>query len=262
MRAPVAGSYHREGATPVKGPAVSDQPARPKIYLLPGLDGTGLLFAPLLGRLPAGAAQVVRYPFDHSESWEALVDVVRDQVDTGAPFVLFAESFSGPVAVRFLRACGERCVGLLACATFLSNPAPVGLRVATLPGVSRLVPARPPRWAVRRLLLSRRAPVELVGSVARVISTVPAATVARRLRLVRGLAAAPTRLPMPVVYVRGDQDRLVGARSEAEFLRAIPGATGRRAGGPHLLAQENPGAVAALLLDLCQLQRPREPSSR
>jgi pimeloyl-ACP methyl ester carboxylesterase len=226
----------------------------PKIYLLPGLDGTGDLFAHLVALLPANSARVVSYPLDHPASWEALVSAVASQVDTRSPFVLFAESFSGPVAIRFLSKHGARCVGFLACATFLSNPAPFLLRLATLPGVRALVPRRPPGWAVRRLLLSRNATDELVEQVAETIGRVPRRTVFRRLGLIRSLSAEAVDFDFPVVYVRGEEDRVVGPRLEAEFVAHVSECRVERVPGPHLLAQERPEAVARLLM-LCASKR-------
>ena len=128
--------------------------SQPTIYLLPGLDGTGALFGPLLAALPEKSAEVICYPPDHAASWDTLVDVVAGQVDVAAPFVLFAESFSGPAALRFLLKHGESCIGFVACATFLTNPAPLRMALTALPGVLRVVPQRPPHWVLRRLLLS------------------------------------------------------------------------------------------------------------
>lgn len=231
-------------------PGVSSPPALPPIYLLPGLDGTGELFAPLLAELPEGSARVVAYPFDHPASWGALGEVVAGQVDTSRPFLVFAESFSGPVAMRFLREHGERCVGFVACATFLSSPAPARVGLATLPGLLALLPRRPPGWVLRRLLLSRDASPALTAAVADTIERVPPATIRRRLQMIQGLRPEPARFEFEVVYVRALGDCLVGARSGAEFLNHVPGAVSRTVAGPHLLAQEEPAAVAELLIDL------------
>lgn len=218
---------------------------------MPGLDGTGELFAPLLRHLP-DSAHVVSYPFETPGSWQAFVEVVVNQVNTDAPFVLFAESFSGPVAVRFLAEHGDRCVGFLACATFLSNPAPIRMGLAALPGVLSLVPRRPPSWALRRLLLSSNATPGLTGLVADSISKVPRRTLLQRLRLIRTLSPELHSFEFPVIYLRGEQDRLVGQRSEHEFAANLPGCSVEHVSGPHLLAQECPQAVARLLMKLSE----------
>lgn len=225
--------------------------AGPTIYLLPGLDGTGDLFGPLLQALAARAARAISYPFEPEATWETLTRAALDQIDPSEPFVLFAESFSGPVAMRLLSEHGSRCVGYLACATFLSNPAPRLLALSALPCVLRLVPRRPPAWAVRRLLLSRSATPALTRQVADTIARVPRRCVRRRLALIRALEPAVAAFDHPVIYLRGTEDRLVGSRSQAEFAANVPGTRVETLAGPHLLAQERPEVVARLLLDLC-----------
>ena len=50
------------------------------LVLLPGLDGTGMIFEPLLTHLPEEIdAQVVRYPVDRPMSFQEHVDFAREQ---------------------------------------------------------------------------------------------------------------------------------------------------------------------------------------
>ena len=74
---------------------------RPRLVLLPGLDGTGLLFEPLLRALPKEIeATVIRYPGDQRLSYDELLEFLRDQLPRDTPFILLGESFSGPLAIR------------------------------------------------------------------------------------------------------------------------------------------------------------------
>ena len=69
------------------------------LVLLPGLDGTGLLFQPLVECLPdAIEPVVVSYPPDQKLGYEELLPLVLERLPA-APFVLLGESFSGPLAV-------------------------------------------------------------------------------------------------------------------------------------------------------------------
>ena len=72
------------------------------LVLLPGLDGTGLLFEPLLAALPSSIrTQVVAYPPDQSLSLAEYAALVRKLLPKG-DVVLLAESFSGLVALSLL----------------------------------------------------------------------------------------------------------------------------------------------------------------
>ena len=70
------------------------------LVLLPGLDGTGNLFQPLLKELPEELEPIgVSYRVWEFLNYSALRDLVLQRVPAGRPFVLLGESFSGPVAV-------------------------------------------------------------------------------------------------------------------------------------------------------------------
>ena len=73
----------------------------PSLVLLPGLNGTGDLFAPLLAKLPDSlSATVVRYPAAEPLDYLGHEAIARAALPTDRPFVLLGESFSGPIAIR------------------------------------------------------------------------------------------------------------------------------------------------------------------
>lgn len=70
------------------------------LVLLPGLDGTGNLFAKFVSTVtPNLDARIVRYPTDRPLSYADLLSTVVDTIPREEPFVLLAESFSTPLAV-------------------------------------------------------------------------------------------------------------------------------------------------------------------
>jgi pimeloyl-[acyl-carrier protein] methyl ester esterase len=95
------------------------------LVLLPGLDGTGDLFQPLLRELPDELEPiVVSYPVHKFLDYSALRDLALQHVPAGRPFVLLGESFSGPVAVLAAAARPEGLLGVILCASFVSAPRP------------------------------------------------------------------------------------------------------------------------------------------
>ena len=69
-----------------------------KLVLLPGMDGTGELFAGFAMALPEWIhPQVVRYPREHLSLTDLLL-TVRSALLKSEPFVILAESFSTPIA--------------------------------------------------------------------------------------------------------------------------------------------------------------------
>src|SRR5438552_16171249 len=99
------------------------------LVLLPGLDGTGRLFDPLLEILPADfTASVVSWPTDQSLSFNQLESFVREALPADKPFAIVAESFSGPLAVMIAASSPHNLRALILSASFISNPLPPALR--------------------------------------------------------------------------------------------------------------------------------------
>jgi len=72
----------------------------PTLVLLPGLDGTGDFFAPLVAalgdRIPTC---IVRYPLAGATDYPTCMAIARTALPTERPYILLGESFSGPIAV-------------------------------------------------------------------------------------------------------------------------------------------------------------------
>ena len=78
--------------------AGSTKTQRLRFVLLPGMDGTGELFADFVDALPKSFETVrVRYPADRCLSYSELEELV--QAACSEPFMLVAESFSTPLAI-------------------------------------------------------------------------------------------------------------------------------------------------------------------
>lgn len=106
-------------------PKISDPSDVPPILvLLPGMDGTGLLFRWFLEALPEDVETVVlSYPTRVFAGYDALVDLVRGRLPVDRRFVMVAESFSGPVALRIAAEMPKGLIGLVLVASFVSGPA-------------------------------------------------------------------------------------------------------------------------------------------
>lgn len=72
----------------------------PSAIVLPGLDGTGVLLEDFAAALSEHFdVQVIPYPADKPLRYPQLCAFVRERLPPG-DFILVAESFSGPVALR------------------------------------------------------------------------------------------------------------------------------------------------------------------
>ena len=138
------------------------------LVLLPGLDGTGNLFARFVFALtPCLEARIVRYPTDRSLSYADLFSFVLDAIPQSQPFVLLAESFSTPLAVRLAATNPASLKGLVICAGFIKSPLRGWMRYMTSFVQPPLFRIPPPRFLLERFLIGPQAPRALRDEVRR-----------------------------------------------------------------------------------------------
>ncbi|WP_437660778.1 alpha/beta fold hydrolase [Sorangium sp. So ce1182] len=218
-----------------------------KLLLLPGLDGTGALFAPFLEALSADIApEVVSYPADRALDYDALEALVAERLPADGPYALLGESFSGPLALRLASRRPGGLVGVVLVATFVTNP------VWIVPSLARhlvgawLFRRRPPAFVARRYLVGARASAEWLERFAANAETVDPAVMAARVRevltvdartLLQGCAA-------PLLYLGAAGDALVPPRVLRELCRLRPDLECATVEAPHLVLQLAPEASA------------------
>ena len=180
------------------------------LILLPGLDGTGELFAPLLSNLPPSlSAKVVSYPTSKVQSYAELEEVATRELPTDEPYILLGESFSGPVAVSIAARNPNGLVGLILVCSFVQCPVPVlryAKRLASILPLG-LVPSR----LIAHLAFGRFRTPALIKQLRAAVQAVAPAVVQARLRAVAevDVRADLTRVRVPVFYLGASEDRLV-----------------------------------------------------
>jgi pimeloyl-ACP methyl ester carboxylesterase len=207
--------------------------------LLPGLDGSGLLFDEFVRCRPQVDARVVRYPSDPAWSWDDYVAHVHSTIGADRPYVVVAESFSGPIASRLQRR-DRNVAGVVLAASFVQRPNPL-LGFVPLDSIGADVRhALTSIPLIRLMCLDRGASAALVSAVQRVVRALPIDVLRSRLRLLRDLDERATlaRLDVPWLALVARRDRLV-PRS------AFPVAGAGKVAdidGPHFLLQARPEA--------------------
>jgi pimeloyl-ACP methyl ester carboxylesterase len=94
-----------------------------RFVFLPGMDGTGLLFEPILRLWTESPPPiVVSYPSDRVLGYEQLQSYVVSLLPVTDPYVLIAESYSGPIAARIAATRPPMMRGLVLSATFIRKP--------------------------------------------------------------------------------------------------------------------------------------------
>jgi len=230
---------------------VNEPPFR-KLVLLPGMDGTGTLFAQFIEALPQGFEAVpVSYPEDRPLSYPGIVEHIRKRLPGPEPFALLAESFSAPLAIQIAATRPAGMSALILAAGFATNPSYPwlpGLGALLLAGRMRL---RLPDLVIRRALLGPGASRGLVESVRSAVLSMSPEVFSSRLRSISSCDARAelARVSVPALYLQAANDRVVPARCLDEILAIRPDVTVARIDGPHLLLQREPRQAAEIVTD-------------
>jgi pimeloyl-ACP methyl ester carboxylesterase len=233
----------------------------PALVLLPGLDGTGKLFADFLQVLQAELdATVVAYPKDVPAGYAELESLVRSALPVDRPFVLLGESFSGPLAIRIAAAPPKRLVGLILCATFASNPFPY--LAWARPLAAHLPLKYLPRWARAPLMWGSASPSRAPRQSERAMASVSSAVIRRRIAelLAADESASLRKITLPTLVLRATKDRVVSGAATQRLMHGILHAQRVDIDGPHLLLQTRAAECAAAIQSFAaQIGKPDRP---
>lgn len=218
---------------------------------MPGMDGTGRLFEPLLDALPPEQPRtVLRYPHDPNQTYESLMGQVRTALPHDEPFALIAESFSGPLALRVAEEGPSGLCAVVLSATFVRPP----LRLAgrwMAPFVRPAMFAGTPLGIARRRLLGAQSSASLRTLFEESLRAVPPKALAARARAILSVDArsALGQCPVPILYLRGLRDSVVPERALQQIREIRPSVTVAKLDAPHLLLQARPKEAISAIED-------------
>jgi pimeloyl-ACP methyl ester carboxylesterase len=222
-----------------------------RYVLLPGMDGTGELFAPFYEMMPhSTVADMVRYRPDVSQTYSEIIDKVYARLPRTEAFVLVAESFSGPIATMLTRRAereGLPLVAVVYVASFVRSP---------IQGVKRMLLNNP----LGRLIHGYGSPLLLQGLTSlngckdfairgrleallvRAYAQVLPET--RRLRLLELLrvdcSKAFAQINTPLLYIHATNDRVLGKTSLVHMQKLNSHMKTVNIDAPHRVMQTNP----------------------
>ena len=230
------------------GYTLADDRSAPTLVLLPGLDGTGLLFKNfvevLTGRVET---QVVSYPVDEPLGYAELDALVRKTLPTNRAYVVLGESFSGPIAIRLGANPPAGMVGLVLCVTFARSPHPL---LSWLKPWAGSVPVKGlPAWIRAPFMWGGWASNQEPQEVMQATAAVDEAVFRQRIAAVLGVdeTSALARIRMPTLVLRASEDHVVPRAASEHILGVLPAAELVEIPGPHLLLQMRPAECAAVV---------------
>lgn len=216
------------------------------VVLLPGLHGSTALYDVFVALAPPWArCRPLPLPTLGDQGFDGLASTLEAELRRLEGFVLVAESFSGPVAVRLLARLGERVALLALCNPLveLSLTLPVGLAASAaswreMPSAAAAAVLADGDRALGKAALDgiRALPKEVLEA------RLTAAFAARSEEITPLLAP-------PLLAILGSRDRLVSPDWTRALLADVPFATVVELDAPHLVVQTKPAEVWDAITD-------------
>ena len=181
------------------------------LVLLPGLDGTGKLFDPLINNLPDWIQPVVvSYPKDKPYGYDELKTIVSRAYPLDKAFVILGESFSGPLAVMSAGEKPKGLKGIILCASFVKRPFRLIPPWASTLSISPIYKLWPLTIKLRAIF-GRRKYKELVNLALDSIKSVRTDVIAERVKEILKVDVEQELMKsdIPILYLASRRDHLI-----------------------------------------------------
>jgi pimeloyl-[acyl-carrier protein] methyl ester esterase len=217
--------------------------------ILPGLDGTGILLEKFASVAPSGVIPIIlSYPQKDFSTYDDLVPLVESKFPN-EPFVIVAESFSGPLAIRLASKRPSNLKALILCATFFENPVESWKKTGFNVLKRILPPIQMQKWILRLLLLGLKASREDSVRFCEAIHSVKTKYMIQRLTEVLrcDMTLELKSISVPILYLQAKYDLLVRSRNLDRILEVQPKVKNLQIEASHFLLQTKPeDAVEAI----------------
>lgn len=191
------------------------------LVLLPGLDGTGKLFDPLISNLPDWIQPiVVSYPKDKPYGYDVLKTMASRTYPGDKDFVILGESFSGPIAVMSAGEKPKGLKGIILCASFVKKPfrfVPSWLSIFSVSPIYQLWPAT----IQLRSIFGKEEYKGLVEMALDAIKSVRPNVIAERVKAILNVNVEQElrKSDIPMLYLAGRKDHLIRKHNVAGIKR-------------------------------------------
>lgn len=221
-----------------------------KLVLLPGMDGSGQLFAPFLSVFSGFEYQVILLPQTGNQNYQYLAEYVTAQLPD-EDFVLLAESFSGAIAMLVSQKRNRYLKAIIFVATFVTPPHKVLLTCASLFPVRLLLNLPFLPYVYRYMLLGKNSDNHLIQLFKDVIAKMPEKLFKRRIKAMRSLPFQPSIISQPItvptLYLQPTLDRLVSKLHYLDFQKCCTHIKLAIIPGSHFIMQTNPDGCAHII---------------
>lgn len=222
----------------------------PRLMLLPGMHGNGELFSDFMKALPENFASTAPvYPNNVCLSYTDHLRAVGHSASEYDSFVMLAESFSTPIAIRFAATTPPNLKGLVISAGFATSPVRGVLRriAPMLISVLSYVPVN--KIGARVMVPGPAPPNSTSAHMRAAIAAVKPKVLMHRVQSVVGCNVLEDlrKVAVPILYLQARYDRLVSPICLEEMRRVRPEIEIVQLKGSHMLLQQMPQEAAEIV---------------
>lgn len=214
-----------------------------KLILLPGLDGTGNMFQPLISSLGDEIKTLtISYPSDRHLSYDDLSCFVRNKLKNfDEQLVLLAESFSGPVAVKLLQDSLPNIKAVIFSAAFCESPKSVLVSLSKFLPVATILKLPIPNAVIKYFCFGYDCCPETIDLFRTTISQSNVKVLSQRIIEISNLTFEGKNLSdIPCCYIQAQYDKLVPESAFQSFQKIVPDIQLIKIKGPHFILQAKP----------------------
>lgn len=210
-----------------------------KLILIPGLDGTALLFRDFIECAPECVEVVpLELPNEPTFNYSDYADYVATKIGY-SPVTIVAESFGGMVAYELLRKHPDLVQRIVFVASFITVPSIVS-RLSGIAPISLVKSKLVPEWFLNFLLFKTPNPRDKISLLRKAINQVDIETLKSRLKLIRSIKPLNVPITKPCSYIQPDSDFLVSKRAYQRIEKISVDFELKTVNGGHFILQSNP----------------------
>ncbi len=215
------------------------------------MDGTSLLFEPLIAHVPAGfkvtPLSLRQEPYlSYTDQAEHILSKIESENT-----IIVAESYSGRVAYDIAQIQPERIKHIVFAASFLTRPSTLA-RIAPFLPLQLLKNGIIPSPIIGRLAFGRDRSNRLTELLEASLHQVDTAVLRHRLKQISTLQIPTKTIEIPCTYIRARSDNLVSAKAVESFKDICSNLTIREVAGSHFILQTNPRACWKAIREIAQ----------
>jgi len=227
-----------------------------KILLLPGLDGTGILFDRLVSALPNDLdVQIISLDSLIGTSFSEQAQSVADSLND-TEFIIVAESYSGRMGYELCHLLGERVKRVIFLASFVSSPSIISKWAHLMP-IFLLRPNIFSKWLLTNIGFSGEGNTILTAHVFESLNRAKKDKLKQRLKNISKLNTPFRMLATQAVYIQAEKDHLVSERVVNIIEKLFINVSMVKLSGGHFVAQIHPNKCAQIIMrEVAEINHP------